>query len=375
MGIKIRQLYPGKWYLVIDYKGKRKTKLVGKSYAEALTKRDQLAAWLEVKGAAALAMFDEPEDSKAPQLVTFKEGWLAELEESDLKPTTLASYSSLMRLHIEPKLGSLRVDEITYQHVKHLVVEKSHTLSRNTCRLIVATLRACLQEAVREGWISANPAQGLGRFYRSAAKRESADPFNKEEIAKILGGARRHMLADYAPIFLMHRTGMRVGEVRALEIADVDFEAGDAFVYRNWPSTERSISETTKTGRTRHVYLDREVLGILRQYLANRRMDLLKKGKTNPAWLFLSTKFCQLDYRNFYRRFEALQKRAKVRVRGFHSLRDTFASERLSEGRSVLWVADQMGNKPATVLKYYAKWIPSEETVNRRKQNANRRKR
>ena len=374
MGIKIRQLRPGKWYLVVNYQGKRKTKLVGESYAEALAKREQLEAWLKVKGSAALAIFDKPEKSKAPDLSTFKDEWLAELEKSDLKPTTRASYSNLMRLHIEPKLGSLPVDKITYRQVKQLVVEKAETLSRNTCRLIVATLRACLQEAIREGWITANPAQGLGRFYKSATKKESADPFTQKELSKIFEGARKHTATDYAALFLMHRTGMRVGEVRALEVADIDFEAGDAYIYRNWPTTGK-LSDTTKTGRTRHVHLDSEVLNVLRQHLAGQRERLLKKGRARRAWLFLSPEGHPLTYRNFYRRFATLQERVKVRVRGFHSLRDTFASERLAEGRSVLWVADQLGNKPATVLQYYAKWIPSEEMVEGRKQNANRRKR
>ena len=66
MGIKIRQLRPGKWYLVVNFQGKRKTKLVGGSYAEAVAKREQLEAWLKVKGAAALAIFDKPEKNKVP---------------------------------------------------------------------------------------------------------------------------------------------------------------------------------------------------------------------------------------------------------------------------------------------------------------------
>ena len=60
---------------------------------------------------------------------------------------------------------------------------RSYKYSKDSIRLMVSTLRAMLDEAVKEDLIQANPVQRMGKLYGSTPKlREDPDPFSLDEL-------------------------------------------------------------------------------------------------------------------------------------------------------------------------------------------------
>src|SRR5262245_7570439 len=102
------------------------------------------------------------------KLAEFSTRWLDQITAS-VEPKTLASYRQNLRLHIVPAFGAAKVRAIHRGHIKALLAQKrAEGLSRNSVRLIRATLSVMLGDAVDEGILQINPASGIGRRGRKS---------------------------------------------------------------------------------------------------------------------------------------------------------------------------------------------------------------
>ena len=93
--------------------------------------------------------------------------------------------------------------------------------------------------------------------------------------------------------------------------------------------------------------------------LAQRHRESLGRGWPEvPEWVFCSDTGTPTDERNFSRRWERLRRRARregIRALKLHATRHTWATLALQAGKSVRWVADQLGHSdPALTLRVYA---------------------
>jgi len=123
---------------------------------------------------------------------------------------------------------------------------------------------------------------------------------------------------------------------------------------------------TPKSGRSRRVRLTPDLAEELFDLRARRHREALQKGWAElPAWVFCSETGTIPSPRNVERVWYRVRRRAVrkgVRPLPLHATRHSWASLALSAGRSVTWVADQLGHAdPALTLRVYAHLVPSEE--------------
>jgi len=105
---------------------------------------------------------------------------------------------------------------------------------------------------------------------------------------------------------------------------------------------------------------------LLVDVLATRRREGLGFGWPEPPeWVFPSHTGSPIDQDNFERSWRRVRRRAQalgVRPLRLHCARHTYASLALASGKSVRWVADQLGHAdPALTLRVYAHVIPNDE--------------
>jgi hypothetical protein len=103
MGVKLRRAR-GKWYLYIDWNGKRKCKCVGTN--------KQLAEEIRRQVEAKLALGDLNILGASEQGTTFQEyaeRWLSEYAELNCKPSTARGYKNILKQYVYPKLGRLKL--------------------------------------------------------------------------------------------------------------------------------------------------------------------------------------------------------------------------------------------------------------------------
>jgi integrase len=376
MSIHIREIYPGKWYLRITYQNIRKTKACG-SKESAIKLKKKLEMALEIYGLDALRVIEEakereqqiikPEMVIIPTIDEYQARWLEELERTDLKRSTKISYKFQITKYVVPAFGNYCLDKLDYPRLKTWVIEQAKTYSKDSVRLMVAALRTMLEESVREGLIPANPVRSLGKFYRSARRvKERVDPFTIEELHLIEEKCRERFPEYYIFILCMARTGMRIGEVTALQWIDMDFANNYITVRRNIPH-HRQVQTTKTAASQRKVDMSPELAAELKQLRMERKKQALADGTTfdMEEWVFRTEEETPIHYTNFLRRiWHRVQDLAQVRRRTPHDLRHTWASHMLAGGADLAYVSAQLGHaNPSITLRIYSHWVPGTRRI------------
>ena len=161
-----------------------------------------------------------------------------------VKPRTVETHRTALRLHLLPALGRVKIRLLQEGHIKTLLAkllqrgwikeiseggvtrEVRLPLSRGSVHIIHATLRAMLYAAVDDGALVANPAERLGRHLKlvpgAATRQEEIKAMTRAQLAEFLAAATSiEALGEerrFYPFFLLlARTGLRLGEAFALQ--------------------------------------------------------------------------------------------------------------------------------------------------------------
>jgi integrase len=312
--------------------------------------------------------YREPEKPELTEKTVdeYAEAWLRDITtEGAVKPRTIASYRQLFRLHIAPTLGATKLRDLTRRSVKDLLNAKreqlskdGRKLSKNTVRLIRATLSVMLAEAVDDEAIESNPATLPSR--KKGRKKDAVPPmhpFEETELNQLLDAAGVRD-PEYFPLFLLlARTGLRPGEAFAVEWADLDFS-------KRKLSVERALSAgligTTKTGTAREVDMSQELVDVLAALYRIREAQTLKyQWGDVPDLIFVNAHRGFLDESRVRKRFARVLKAAGVGGHRLYDLRHTFASILLQNGAPITYVSAMLGHADSTTtLRWYARWLP-----------------
>ena len=329
MGVKVRKPKGhAAWCVVIDHQGQRRTKSVGSREAAERVKRE-LEARLALGGIEAL----EPSTPTLPTLEDYSRTWIKNLEQ-ERKPSTAGFYSQYLRLYVNPRFGALKLDEIKRAQIKELIAElRSRGLAKNTIRLAVTTLRAVLSSAVEDRLLQENPARGLGRFVKSEKAAREATSLRPQEVEALLQKAKAELpFQGYALLLTALRTGLREGELAALQWDDIQFGANQSvadryvLVQRNYDRRWSRRMLTPKSKKPRRVDMSRELRSALVQLRDKRRTEQGEPQSQDVVGLvFPSQNGTPIEMNNFYARvFKPLVARAGLRQMRFHDLRHTF---------------------------------------------------
>ncbi len=127
------------------------------------------------------------------------------------------------------------------------------------------------------------------------------------------------------------------------------------------------VQTTPKSGKARTVVLSPALAQTLRDLHEQRRREGLERGWSEvPEVVFCDENAGHLDERNLHRTWARLRRRASnhgVRPLKLHCARHTFASLALASGKSIRWVASQLGHaNPELTLRVYTHAMPEEES-------------
>ena len=349
MGVRAR-FHRGAWWVFIDHHGRRKAKKVGDR-----TAAETLAKMLRERLARADLHLPSSDDQT---FRTYTDAWL-KISAANLKASTVWFYQRHLELHILPMLGHRPVMTLRRADCRDLVTTcRGKGLKVSTVRGIARTLSTILSQAVEDELLPANPALRLGRYLRSADDPEpEIDPFTREDVAALLVVARQKLPEWYAWLLCGLRTGMRAGELLALQWGDVNWRGSCLEVRRN---LVRGQLTTPKNHQRRRVDLSRQLRSELRLWRKRQRAAWLKFGQPFPEWVFPSVTGTALDESNVRKAFNRILDAADLHRRGPHQMRHTFASLLLRDGAPITYVAQQLGHRDASItLRVYAHWLPN----------------
>jgi integrase len=354
MGVRVRQR-EGAWWVFINHQGKRKAKRVG---IGETAKKAAYDAARQIHARLALGKSAFVTATTGARFAEYAIQWLERIKHTR-KPSTYEDYNKMLDGHILPVLREFDLQDISREKVKSLAfgcLEKG--LSPKSVQNVIRCLSSLLSHAVEDGLVTANVALKPGKFLPRVSRRRAINPFTREEVGRLLETAKTHA-PRYRPLLLCAvRTGMRLGELLALQWGDLDFHGRFIVVQRNYTRGEVVLP---KSGDFRRVDMSRELSHALKDLHAERQLESVANGwKAVPEWVFCSEVGVLLDPDNFrHRVFYALIKKGELRRIRFHDLRHTFASLLLQQGESPVYVKEQLGHSSiAITVDLYGHLIP-----------------
>lgn len=152
--------------------------------------------------------------------------WIREVSDSDKALSTKKMYTDYVRVHIDPKIGEIRLREATVPILDRFLqgVEKSsgHGAAK-TCRV---ALNGMMTMATRVGAIPSNPVRDTRR---AAQPSREVEAYDVEQVRKLRVDMRADKLAAEADlpdlVDILLATGVRIGEALALQWSEIDLGA------------------------------------------------------------------------------------------------------------------------------------------------------
>jgi len=261
------------------------------------------------------------------------------------KPGTARREEIRIRGSLVPHFGDMPLHTITRKHVEDFITKRRECgkrkktasgVSASTTNRELDRLSNMFKRAVAWGYIEASPTAGLKH---TKEQREEASFLSREEVARLLDACPERI----RPLITVAvNTGMRWGELMALEWRDVDFERGFITVRDPKNRETRHVPMNTAVREALEVHRRRqaqEVEGIVPLVFANPR--------TGKPWYTIK--------RSFKR---AVRDAGIGRNFTFHGLRHTAASHLVMAGVDLRTVGKILGHKTAQITLRYSHLAP-----------------
>ena len=136
------------------------------------------------------------------------------------KPSGARAAESHLRCHILPLLGKVKLEDLGLEVQQTFVTRLAETVSSKTAANVTGTLSVILSTAKNWGYIC-EPVDFGKLVMPSEEVKEAARFFTADEAKLIIAAAGQPFRTIFA---IAAMTGMRVGELLALQTNDLDFE-------------------------------------------------------------------------------------------------------------------------------------------------------
>ena len=331
----------GKWliqYRYTDWQGKRR-----KSTKRGFATKREAEEWLRNFLITQKADFD----------MKFEDFWkiyCADME-TRLREHTMRTKKYIVELKILPYFGNKRVNDITAADIRQWQNELIKMgYSPTYLKTINNQLSAIFNYAVRYYDLKSNPCAKAGSMGKS--KAEEMDFWTGEEFRKFIDSVMNKRLS-YMAFMILYWTGMRLGELLALNPKDVDLEKRTISITKSYQRLgKKDVITPPKTSKSKRVITIPEFLAAdIKDYM-DSLYDLQEDDRLFPITKYYLEHEMQRGIK------ESGVKRIRV-----HDLRHSHASMLIELGFSPLEIANRLGHeKVETTLNTYSHLYPNKRT-------------
>jgi len=280
-----------------------------------------------------------PTIEKPKKIITFEKfakTWLDVYVKNNNRLSEQQHKEGCLRLYLIPYFGKYPLDQISNLDIENFKAKMMKTkLSADSINHFLSTLSTCLKTAVE--W---EVIKNIPRIKRLRVTPSKFDYLTEEEADKILAqtdGQIKEM------IFFCLKTGVRFGELIALDWNDIDFQEKQITIRR---SIVRGIMGSTKSNKIRYIPM------------INSVSDMLIKRTKSHGFVFTRHKTHFTQHYSCKKLYQACRK-AGLRKIGWHKLRHTFASHLAQRGVDLYSIKELLGHASIITTMRYAHLCPS----------------
>ena len=281
--------------------------------------------------------------------------WFCNYIRPSSKRRTCERYSEIIEKRLKVKLGEYELDELTPLVLQRYITELIESgnmktgkgLAANSVNGIITVIQNSLKLAYALGTIKEYAAD---KIRRPKTKEKEVTCFTLSEQKKIERAALSGKKTKWLGIVVCLYTGLRIGELLALEWKDVDFQKGMLTVSKSRHEGKDENGRYAQIVESPKTVSSRRCIPLPKQILCELRM---LKRKSRSLYV-ISNGESSIPVRSYQRSFERLLKKLDIPHKGFHALRHTFATRALECGMDVKMLSELLGHKdPAVTLRRY----------------------
>ena len=279
--------------------------------------------------------------------------WQETYDKHQSRPTTYAAHNYVFKNHILPGLGDIPLSELTSEMVGEFLEERkrfgnhrtgSSGLGEETMRHIHRLLQQCLDQSIRDGLLTENPARAFRYRKSTTVKANIMTPLEMEDY---LDAAER---LGYLPMFMLALTaGLRQSELIALKWNDLNVKNRTLTISEQRSVERRELFEYGSETRT--ITLTSEVVDLL----------ILEHAKhpNNPLMFMHPATQRPYSPQMVRRMHNEIIKEAGLDHIRFTDLRHTCAVLSLRNGMGTKELARMLGHyRPSITRQNYEPYLP-----------------
>jgi integrase len=271
------------------------------------------------------------------------QSWLQGYVKTNCSPRTYDGYESIIRRHLEPAFGKLKMKELTPVKIQAYYGKACLKLSKRTVHHQHRVLSESLKYAVRQGYLGNNPC---GLCDPPAPKKKQMRTLTPSEVEAIFETGRQSYY--YPIIYTAVSTGLRQAEILALRWRDMDLSFNTISVNRSLykRNGKCNFKEPKTAGSRRRVAMTAKLALFLRSYKEAREYLYAQMSKTLQAddLVFTSIDCEPLNPSVITHNFQRIAAQAGIHSIRFHDLRHTFASLMLLRGAAPKVISEALGH-------------------------------
>lgn len=279
--------------------------------------------------------------------------WL-ESYKTTVKATTYQNTKNYLGILIKDYFKGVLIENLTVLTLQKITIDLSKRYSDYTIHL--SAINRVLKYAVLLDIIKTNPLDKVIRP-KTKEKQEKKKALTKEELTKFLTLAKQYASPVlFVAWWTLAYTGLRRGELLALEWSDIDFESRTLRVDRTLVRISGQLAtQTPKTKKSRRVVtLDPHTIGILKDWRLKQKKILFKNGAGKSELVFSNSSGGYLMESRLRDELRKFLKRYGLPIISVHGLRHTHASILFEAGIEAKQIADRLGHsRIQTTLDMY----------------------
>lgn len=320
------------WYIRLHNR-RYSTYTTLKTKAEDLLHRKEYELWQRHHG------IEDKTGCSLQEFLTKYLNWV----KTNKRPETLKSYKSIIKcltLFLQGHPNTRRLKDISPTLLEEYKIWRRKTVKAWTLNNDIKELKSIFNKAIEWGYLYNNPAKNLGYIEIDDAK--PIRYLSQEEYKKFFEICKQ-AFSEYYPIFYTFiHTGMRRGEILALDWSDIDFKQSMIYIRSKDGFRPKGIDKKSKQAKTRVIPIH--------DHLKNMLYKLRQ-----PSGKIFTYRGQPYSHNRLRRVLMRIAKQAEVKgLTRLHELRHSYATFLVKHGVDIYKVKELLGHSDIRDTMKYA---------------------